>query len=420
MDAPEAIGTAGPPARVMNALLVAFAIALPLLPAALPVLLVALVATQAWAFVAGPRVRRRFSWSSPLPWMLLFYLAHVLGLLWTTNVDFAGLDLGIKAPLLVFPVLFLLGGPVADVRGALRAFVLANTVAVLVCLVRAIVRAVVYVSQVGPGEVLSGYTLSVPFFASDLAFFMHPTYMAMYLTLALVLLTRPAVCGAWPAGRRWALGAVLVAGVVLCASKAGWLVLLVLGMLFLMEHRKDRRMRRTILAGLLVAIAAGIVLFATNAYVHERVMQVVDTLHEEAPTPDAANSTDDRRLVWHAAWPVAKAHAWTGVGTGDVKDELLRSYAAHGYVEPLRKQLNAHDQYLNTVVALGIGGVALLLAMVLVPLWTAIRRKEGLLLAFLLLNALNWTVESMLEVQAGVMFLGFFTWLWAAPFGERR
>lgn len=405
---------------MVNASAVAFAIALPVLPAALPVLLVALAVVQAWAFIAGPRVRRRFSWSSPLPWMLLFYLAHLLGLLWTTNFDFAGLDLGIKAPLLVLPVLFLLGGPVADARGALRAFVLANTVAVLICLVRAIVRAAIYVSQLGPGEALSGYTLSVPFFASDLAFFLHPTYMAMYLTLALVVLTRPALCGSWPAGRRWALGATLVVGVVLCASKAGWLVLLVLGVLFLVEHRRDRRMRLAILVGLSIALAAGIVLFRTNAYVHERVMQVVDTLQEGAPTPDAANSTDDRRLVWHAAWPVAKAHPWLGVGTGDVKDELLRSYAAHGYVEPLRKQLNAHDQYLNTAVALGIGGVALLLATVLVPLWAAVRRKEGLLLAFLLLNALNWTVESMLEVQAGVMFLGFFAWLLAAAHVERR
>jgi hypothetical protein len=94
-----------------------------------------------------------------------------------------------------------------------------------------------------------------------------------------------------------------------------------------------------------------------------------------------------------------------------VKDELLKTYAKRGYVEPLKKKLNAHDQYLNTGVALGLGGMLLLVLMVIVPTVYAFGQGDVMLASFLLLNALNWTVESMLEVQAGTIFFAFFAWL---------
>ena len=142
--------------------------------------------------------------------------------------------------------------------------------------------------------------------------------------------------------------------------------------------------------GLVLALVSGVALYLGTDFVHERVGQVVRTLQESGPDQQASNSTDDRRLVWRAAAGVVAAHPWSGVGTGDVKDELLKVYAERGYAEPLRKKLNAHDQYLNTGVALGIGGMLLLLLMVVVPTAFAARKRQVLLISFLLLNALNW------------------------------
>lgn len=170
--------------------------------------------------------------------------------------------------------------------------------------------------------------------------------------------------------------------------------------------------------GLVGSFLLGLVLYSTTDYVHERVGQVVNALVGDAPTEDAANSTDDRRLVWRAAGALISEQPWFGVGTGDVKDEMLRAYAERGYVDPLTKKLNAHDQYLNTAVALGLAGAAILILMIVVPLVFAFRQKDKLLIYFLLLNSLNWLVESMLEVQAGVMFFAFFAWLYTLD--ERR
>ncbi len=399
--------------RGMNLAAIGIAVCLPLAPALLPPLLILLAITAFW-----PRLQRSgkgmLRAEGPLFWMLLLYLLHLVGLLWTKNMDFAGLDLGIKAPLLVFPLIFLLGRPLRGVARIQRWFILANVLAVLICTVRALFTFTLNVSATTqPGaEPMSAFALSVPFFSSEFAFFLHPTYMAMYLTWALILFLRPDPERSWNV--RWSVvfGLLLLLGVLLCASKAGWLLLFLAGIGTLVERWSDRKLRRTVIIGLSAVFALGLVLYSTTEYVHERVEQVVNALMDDSPKEDAANSTDDRRLVWRAAGFLVAEQPLLGVGTGDVKDEMLRMYAERGYIEPLTKKLNAHDQYLNTAVALGLVGAALLLLMILIPAVSAFRRRDVLLIFFLLLNALNWIVESMLEVQAGVMFFAFFAWIY--------
>lgn len=397
--------------RTMGLLAAALAFALPLWPAVLPVLVFLLLCCSVRARLVRQAAPGRSGMGSPLFWSAMLYAAYLIGLLWTVNMDFAGLDLGIKSSLALFALLPLIGVPTFSGDLAKRAFILSNVIAVLCCLVRALFRAMDQVVHLQPNETVSGYTLSVPFFASGFSAFLHPTYMAMYLTFAFILLVQRPLTATTDVRWRAVQVFLLVLGVVLCASKAGWIILLLTIGGMLAGGRYERHMRRTIAWGLAAAMIGGAALYFTTDYVQERVGQVVDTFRKDDLDPQASNSTDDRRLVWTAAMALLEEHPWTGAGTGDVKDALLQAYAERGYAEPLRKKLNAHDQYLNTGVALGLGGLFVLVAMVVVPTLFAIRRRNILLVHFLLLNALNWTVESMLEVQAGTIFFAFFAWL---------
>lgn len=405
--------------RGMSISAIGMALCLPLAPALLPPLLILLTGFAVWPRAFRSR-RGKLRPDGPLLWMLLLYLFHLIGLVWTRNMDFAGLDLGIKAPLLVFPLVFLFGRPLSKVGQVHRWFIFANVLAVLICTLRALLTFSLNLSATSqPGaEPMTAFALSTPFFSSEFSLFLHPTYMAMYLTWALILLLIPDAVGRGSA--RWNIpaGIILLLGIALCASKAGWLLVFLAGIAILVERWSDPIIRRTMVTGLVGSFLLGLVLYSTTDYVHERVGQVVNALVGDAPTEDAANSTDDRRLVWRAAGALISEQPWFGVGTGDVKDEMLRAYAERGYVDPLTKKLNAHDQYLNTAVALGLAGAAILIFMIVVPLVFAFRRKDKLLIYFLLLNSLNWLVESMLEVQAGVMFFAFFAWLYTLD--ERR
>jgi O-antigen ligase len=70
--------------------------------------------------------------------------------------------------------------------------------------------------------------------------------------------------------------------------------------------------------------------------------------------------------------------------------------------------LNAHNQYLQTYIALGIPGILLLMILLAFPGWIAFRRIHFVYFCFLAVFAFNILVESMLEVQAGVIYYAFF------------
>jgi O-antigen ligase len=71
-------------------------------------------------------------------------------------------------------------------------------------------------------------------------------------------------------------------------------------------------------------------------------------------------------------------------------------------------RLNAHNQFLQTYIALGILGALLLIFMLVLPGWLAIRRIHFIYFSFLAVFTFNTLVESMLEVQAGVIYYAFF------------
>lgn len=384
----------------------ALALCLPLAPQLAPLAMAVLIIA-----VAAPEIRsgkwNSVDWRGPLPWMALFYLAHVAGLLWSSNMEFAQLDLGIKLPLLLFPALAFFT-PRAEITGsAWRWFIRANALAVVLCTANALLKFGALWTASTNGATYSAFELTVPFFSSEFSCFLHPSYMAMYLTWALLLLIRPNGADSWGRGWTAAFAGLFLLGILLCASKAGWAILLVCGGLVLVERWADKALRKAVLAALAGMVALGVVLYFSTDLVHEKVQQVVAGMRGEAAT---TGSTSDRQMVWQAAATLVAEHPALGAGTGDVKDELLQRYLELGFMEPYQKRLNAHSQFMNTAVALGLVGVALLVLMLVVPLVAAWRRGNLPMLYFLLLNLLNWAVESMLEVQAGVLFFAFFAW----------
>ncbi|MFT3885374.1 MAG: glycosyltransferase family 2 protein [Flavobacteriales bacterium] len=380
--------------------LLAFSVALPLAPLLVPLLAViaAVFVTLAHRHTIGQRTFP--SLRSPLSWSFLLYLLYLVGLGWSTNFDYAGLDLGIKASMALGPLMaWAVPGPARKGgRAMLAAFVVANVAAVCCCIAVAMWR---LVHEAG-GSPQGAYGMG-NLIASRFSLFLHPSYAAMYLCFALGVMAFGGI-EAWLA--RWSkvIVPVLLLGVVLCASKVGWVVLpfLFLGALLLPAQRQRRRL----LLGLgLAAVLVFVGLMAVSPYMRDRLTQVVHTMRSDEVAPDAQSSSDVRRLVWHAGSDLVRTHWRRGTGTGDVKDALVQRYTELGYTHAAEQRLNAHSQFLQTTLTLGVLGGSVLLLLVLVPLIGAVRQRDGLLIFFLSLCAVNWAVESMLEVQAGVLFL---------------
>lgn len=389
------MGTSG---KKAGGLLIAAAALLPVAPSA--AVLVAYGAFLVLAVEGGfHNTRVPGMWRTPLPWMFGLGLLHVLGLFWTTNIGFGLFDLQIKSPLLVLPLLVVFI-PRSNRRGRnvlLFTFCISCALMVVACTAAAIVRIAMGGAHSPMQEVFSSYW--------SLA--LHPSYFALYLSLAAAAwCLLPIQC--W-LPRAWssAVLTVLCLGVVLSASKIGWILLLPM-LLALLALRWRLKEVRSMLLGMVVFSTTGVVaLIAVSPYARDRVGEMFRATAEDRHDAKAITSSEVRWLTWGTAWELFQRDPIKGTGTGDIKDELVKAYEAYGYTGAAEKRLNAHDQYLQTAACLGVFGALLLMAMVLVPLFTH-RPRDPLFILFLFLNALNWLVESMLEVQAGVVFFSLF------------
>lgn len=96
-----------------------------------------------------------------------------------------------------------------------------------------------------------------------------------------------------------------------------------------------------------------------------------------------------------------------GYGAGDSPEALTKRYGIEGYKSLEEQHLNAHNQYTETALAIGIVGLLVLFLWLLIPLYVAWRNKTGLwevlILTFIVMFCLLF--ESILERQMGALFV---------------
>lgn len=392
-----------------------FAFSLPLAPVVLPLMMVLVMITflidrEVWRH----RPALRIDALAPALWSVLFLVLHVIGMLWTSNTAFGWFDVGIKLPLLLLPMLSFFPGSRASGRDAmLLSFCAGNMIAVLLCLGLAL------------GRSLSPGGLGIQeFISSTFSAVLHPSYFAWYLCTALACWFLGGLKDRVPRTIAVAFVVVMCAGLVLTGSRMGWITLPLVLVWSLVHGWRDGWTRRVLLTLLLTSVAGAAVLTTSSEHVRYRVLELF--MPSTNPTADPFSSAAVRTVTWKAAWETGKWNLPLGTGTGDVKDELLLRYKEMGAQHALEHRLNAHNQFLQSFAALGVPGAMALSFMIVLPFLGMFRRKgphRALQACVLVLLLLNFSVESMLEVQAGALFTGWLVWLlwWpAAPVASSR
>jgi O-antigen ligase len=159
---------------------------------------------------------------------------------------------------------------------------------------------------------------------------------------------------------------------------------------------------------LLLFIAASASIIYTVPELNQRIQNARVVLNVNSIDKTDAESNAVRILVWQAATAAFLENGIVGTGTGDVKDELFKHYKLNGYTGALEHRLNAHNQFLQTGVALGYFGFVLFLLSIIVPTSIALKNKNYVYVSFVVLVVLNFLTESMLESEAGVFIYAFF------------
>ena len=340
-------------------------------------------------------------------WMISFsllYIVYLAGLLWTTDFPYAWFDLQVKLSLLIFPLIFassLYSMITEEMTGKLiRIFEAGCIIISLVFYIHAAYNA--FINHV-PGA----------FFYSNLSWYFHPAYLAMYVSFVISnMLSGFLINSQFHSFRKTSLQIILMIHltvfIILLSSKAGLLsvILVILFYTVLLAWRHGQwKKAATFLACSVIVFFAGLMIFPNAS---TRVSQAAEDMSTDGSEGNSAQSTSERIIVWKVAVNIILKQPILGVGTGDVKDELLREYYAKKVYPAFNQKLNAHNQYLQTMVTLGITGFIVLAVIILSSLVISVKKQDYPYTAFILLIILNISFESMFETQAGVVFYAFF------------
>ena len=384
-------------------MLLAFGI--PVFPKALPFIIISIVLTWLLEGNFEQKVSNIFAETKRAKALMfmVIYILYILGMVYSNNFAYGYFDLEVKMSLIIFPVLMatfpkpLLEKEVA--QRVLWAFVYGMIVSMLFCYGQAIYN-----------YVISGNPLT--FYYARLSPLIHPSYLAMYAGFAFTIVLSFILEGVIKGVRRFLayfLLSILVIFIVMLSSKAGVISIIMLVVLFAIYMTL---MRKKVFSGLLTGglfIAVFLIFFQLLPKSAERFRQSRDTLeNSDTVEGEQFSSTRDRILIWWHSFEITNEHFLIGVGTGDVKDFLLSKYEEKGMEHARELSLNAHNQYLQTMIALGIIGLIILLLNFILPALESIDHRDYLYFFFLILVAFNFLFESMLETQAGVVFYAFF------------
>jgi len=131
-------------------------------------------------------------------------------------------------------------------------------------------------------------------------------------------------------------------------------------------------------------------------------------------------STATRMFIWKDALPQIKEHILFGVAPGDVQQMLLDNYEKRQMWVAWERKYNLHNEYLQQLAGLGIAGFLLFLAIILLPAFVCQPpyRFIGWLFSFTI--AIVSLTESILERQAGTIFICLVGILLMITYGKEK
>lgn len=391
------------------------AFCIPLYGKALPILIVLLAVNWIWHF---PNIKRSVNVvkrSPALLAMMVFYLLNVIGLIHTTNFRFANEELETKLSFLILPLIF---ASTADesrsrLHHYLKMYVFGCIAYALICMSHAIYAYFKPLYIVIDGQ---SYNFGASYFYyTYLSVFFHPSYTALYTTIAFYIIyylyKRESI--RWNAG--WTFVMIFLSVfILLLSSKAGWISFAFVFGMIAIDLLRNRNWKPVALSCLFL-VSTFFFLNILYAPPFAQRIPKMESIENSIKGKDDQNNvvasgsegTARRIFVWKASWKVVQEHWLTGTGTGDSKDELMKKYLELNMKSEYENKLNSHNQFFTIMIAFGIGGLLVFLWCLYAPIKMSFAHKDLLLLVVPVLIGLNCLFESIFERQDGVIIYAF-------------
>jgi O-antigen ligase len=334
-----------------------------------------------------------------------FYFLFLAGMLYTENTAVGLFNLEKKITLVLIPLFM---GTSLSYDKSIRDkvffwFVVSNLFATILCLFLAVKR---YMTT---GD-------SVVFFYEELSntIGMHPPYFSMFLSMCsmIILFYMWEVRARLKSFQQWLLALIVIyifIFMILLSARTAMIFIMFFFVtvgLYLFHRAGRLRAGLAILAVMLISL---FVIVSQSTVLRERyIAPIVNDITISSGGGETGLSI--RLVKWKCGLSCISEAPLLGAGTGDGLDILLKCYEKVNFWGMYPEfRYNAHEQYLETGIALGLIGVFALLLTIILPLIRAWKRRDWLFVSFLALFSFCCLTESLLERQWGIVFFTFFT-----------
>lgn len=294
-------------------------------------------------------------------------------------------------------------------------------------LIAVLLLVIYYLAQASIHYVKTGMIKS--FYSSALSPTHHPTYLTVFLSLAIMISLRFAKSADSPKLKIifWGIIGLLVLLHVPLSSLSGMLFLvLFFSIAFIYSSVKLRKW--SIL--LITALTSGIIVFSAlkvQPSLSKNIENVIVLVNEYADSPKRFVQTrpfpmqgnEARLVLWTVAFDIFKEHHM-GVGLGNLEEMMHQRLVELGLNKQADLNYNPHNQYLQIAGELGIIGLLLFLGILLYGVIWAISSKNWLLTLVMLSLMFNCFFESMLQRQSGIVFYCFWICILTSVLSETK
>lgn len=330
---------------------------------------------------------------------LAIFAIHVIGLLYTSNYEYAFKDLKIKLPLLVFPIIMASIKPITWTELKIVLYFLIASVfvsslyslSIYIAIDNANVDTLRNISPI-ISHIRLSLIICVSFFAIVYLIYKSDKEITSVFNILLMLLA------AW-----------FFVFIGILGARAGYLALFVCIVILLIYQISTAKKWNWIFILLLFTILLPLLMYKFVPSVSQRINEAKNEVnHYNAGGNPSGHSITQRFEYWKIAKCIFMNNLFIGVGTGDIDDEFKSYYASNK--TPVKKdfQFRTHNQYFTILSTFGIIGFIFFITAFLYPYLKGIEPYSFLPTIFLIITLLSMLTEDTLETQAGATFVSFF------------
>lgn len=342
----------------------------------------------------------------------LLFILYLISLLYSDNLDEGKIKVSIKLPLLILPILMsiFLSERTPKIRfkflqNIVYLFALSTGYFLILAVYRSVVNGSIYYTHPESGEVLSTFFTYVGL--SE--WVIHPAYLSLWAGTAFLL----SVFYVYKNPEKilnWVVLFSLFILILLSQSRMNILSLIVvLACISVVVVFRKYSLKKSIIIIATMSILTGITVSALPDRFKGRFKDFTTLEYniEAESFHDGFNGITIRLAEWKCALQEIEKRPFFGSGVGDARFHLEESYKRNKFVYGYREKFNAHNQFIETTLAIGLVGLMVLLAIFFYAFYTAYKYKLWHVAAVTAYIFLCFLSESYLERQWGVVFIGF-------------